>query len=71
MKNDIIEFKKRWAVVNAAELRELRATPLSEKARQTGALMESAKSLGWIEKFDAQEEEVRDRWNALRKAEGK
>jgi hypothetical protein len=71
MKNDIIEFKKRWAMVNAAELRELRATPLREKARQTAALMESAKRLGWIEMLDAQEEEVRDRWNALRKAEGK
>jgi hypothetical protein len=33
--------------------------------------MESAKSLGWMEMPDAQEEEVRDRWNALRKAKGK
>lgn len=71
MKNDIIEFKKRWVMVNTAELQELRATSLGEKARQTAALMESAKSLGWMEMPDAQEEEVRDRWNALRKAKGR
>jgi hypothetical protein len=57
--------------VNAAELRELRATPLAQKARQTAALMESAKKLGWIEKLDLQEKEVRSRWNELRKAAGK
>jgi hypothetical protein len=58
-------------MVNAAELRELRATPLAQKVRLTAALMESAKKLGWTEKRDPQEEEVRNRWNELRKAEEK
>jgi hypothetical protein len=33
-------------------------------------MIESAKKLGWMEKLDAQEKEVRDRWNELRKAAG-
>ncbi len=70
MNQEILEFKKRWELVNAAELQELRSTPLGEKARQTAALMESARSLGWTDRVDPQEEEVRDRWNALRKAKG-
>ncbi len=70
MNQKILEFKKRWELVNAAELQELRSTPLGEKARQTAALMESARSLGWTDRVDPQEEEVRDRWNALRKAKG-
>jgi hypothetical protein len=70
MNQEILEYKKRWALVNAAEVEELRAAPASEKARQTAALMESARSLGWMHSDDPQEEEVRDRWNALRKAKG-
>jgi hypothetical protein len=68
MKNDIVAFKERWALANAAELQELRATPLTDKARQTAALMESARSLGWMDRKDLQEEQVWERWNALRKA---
>jgi hypothetical protein len=58
MKNEIIEYRKRWALVNAAEIQELRRTSLSEKARQTAALMESERSLGWMERLDPREEEV-------------
>jgi hypothetical protein len=64
-------FKRRWAAVNAAELKELRATPLAQKALLTAALMESAKKLGWMEKLESREEEVRSRWNELKKAAGK
>ena len=45
-------------MANAAELQELRATPLTDKARQTAALMESARSLGWMDRIDLQEEQV-------------
>ena len=68
MKNDIVAFKERWALANAAELQELRATPLTDKARQTAALMESARSLGWMDRIDLQKEQAWERWNALRKA---
>jgi hypothetical protein len=70
MNQEIVEFKKRWALVNAAESQELRSATIGEKARQTAALMESASSLGWMDLCDPQEEEVRERWNALRKAKG-
>ncbi len=70
MNQEILEFKRRWALVNAAEIQELRSTPLGQKALQTAALMDSARSLGWMDLNDPQEEEVRDRWNALRKAKG-
>lgn len=63
-------FKKRWGVVNAAERRELRATPLKDKLRQLAALMASAEELGWTEAPAAEEIEVRARWNRLRKVLG-
>ena len=69
--DEIKAFKKRWALVNAAEIRELRQTSMGEKARQTAALLESARKLGWLQSQDPEEEEVWDRWNALRKAKGK
>ena len=70
MKNEIIAYRKRWASVNAAEIQELRRPSLADKARQTAALMESARSLGWMDRQDPREEEVRGWWNALRKAKG-
>jgi hypothetical protein len=57
--------------VNAAELRELRSTPPAQKVLLAAALMESAKKLGWMEKLETQEEEVRRRWNELKEAAGK
>lgn len=63
-------FKKRWEAVNAAERRELRATPVADKLRQLAALMASAEKLGWNEALAAEETAVRDRWNRLRKAPG-
>lgn len=58
-------FKRRWAVVNAAEEEELRSTPLAAKLLQTAALMESAKQLRWDPR-DSEEEAVRLRWLRLR-----
>lgn len=71
MKTSITEteaaaFKKRWAAVNAAELAELRATPLALKARQLAALMYSMHALGWTHASD-EDEQVSDRWGRLRK----
>jgi hypothetical protein len=65
---EALAFKRRWTAMNAAELRELRTTTLAQKARQTAALMEWAKKLGWLDKLDAQDKEVRGRWNEIRKA---
>ncbi len=67
-KTEARRFKRRWAAVNAAELKELRATSLAQKACLTAALMESGRKLGRIEKLELLEEEVWSRWNELKKA---
>ena len=61
-------FKVRWKAVNTAEREELRATSAAHKLRQLNALMASVKVLGYTEPFKAEEAEVRDRWNRLRRA---
>ncbi len=61
-------FRTRWETVNAAERTELRATPLEHKLRQLAALMASVEPLGWTKALAAEEAEVRDRWNRLRRA---
>ncbi len=63
-------FKKRWESVNAAERKGLRATPVIDKLRQLAALMASAEKLGWTQALAAEDTEVRDRWNRLRKVLG-
>ena len=60
-------FKKRWRAVNAAEREELRIAPVAHKLRQLDALMASVEGLGWTGALTAEESEVRDRWNRLRK----
>lgn len=60
-------FRARWEAVNAAERKELRATSMVHKLRQLAALMASVKPLGWTTALAAEEAEVRDRWNQLRK----
>jgi len=61
-------FVERWQRVNAAEIEELQRTPISLKVKQLGAMRRMAQQLGWFEGLAAGEEEVRDRWNRLRKA---
>ena len=60
-------FMARWAAVNRAELRELRAASIEQKARQLAALMQSSEGLGWKEALVSEDAEVRERWNELRK----
>lgn len=65
--SDAAAFKARWAAVNAAEVEELRSTPMEQKARQLAALMLSVRDLGWAEALEVEEAAVRARWNRLRK----
>lgn len=69
-KTEARRYRKRWQAVNAAERRELRATPIKLKFLQLAALMASAKKLGWDRSLAAEEAEVRDRWSRLRKSLG-
>ena len=69
-KTEARRYRKRWQAVNAAERRELRATPIKLKFLQLAALMASAKKFGWDGSLAAEEAEVRDRWSRLRKSLG-
>jgi hypothetical protein len=63
-------FLRRWRLVNAREIKELRETPLDIKLCQLAALMASAKQMGWTDALREGEAEVRARWQQLRKANG-
>ena len=63
-------FRQRWQMVNDAECEELRRTPPELKLRQLDALFALAGQLGWMPALSAEEAEVRERWNRLRKAYG-
>lgn len=59
-------FKARWALVNAAEIAELRSTSLEVKLQQLASLMASVEQMGWGPALAAEEEKVRERWHRLR-----
>ena len=61
-------FRKRWQAVNAAAIEELRATSMAQKFCQLAALMASASEFPWPEFPAAETDQVRDRWQRLRKA---
>ena len=63
-------WKKRWRLVNELEVQELRSTSMDLKVRQLGTLMRLAFHLGWVDKLAAEEQEVRSRWQRLRKGYG-
>lgn len=68
-KEEALEFKRRWEVVNEAERQELRETSTTQKLRQLAALMTSVKAFaGWAEALSLEEDEVRDRWHKLKEA---
>jgi len=61
-------FRARWQAVNAAEVEELRGTPVEEKMAQLAALMASVDASGWAEALEAEDTKVRERWSRLRRA---
>ncbi|MBM4308979.1 MAG: hypothetical protein FJ123_19805 [Deltaproteobacteria bacterium] len=66
-KSDGYAFKMRWKMINDAERRELRDTSLIEKFSQLAALMSSVEEIGWTKGLRAEDKEVRERWNKLRR----
>ncbi len=66
-KEQAIAFRKRWQMVNDAEIEELRNTSPAEKLRQTATLMASAQALGWSDSSNTDETSVWERWQQLRK----
>jgi len=67
---EIRAWKKRWELVNQREIEELRAMSPEAKLRQLDALMRSVDQMGWREKLEEGVEEVRERWNKLRRIYG-
>jgi len=61
-------FRKRWRLVNAREVEELRSTSLEVRLQQFNTLLGWAHQLGWAEALGEGEAEVRQRWARLRKA---
>ncbi len=66
-KSEALTFKMRWEMINDAERKELRNTSLIEKFSQLAALMSSVEEIGWTKALTAEDKEVRNRWNKLRR----
>ena len=67
---DVRAYIDRWSLVNEEERDELRRTPPKVKFQQLAALMASVKQMGWEGKLAADEQEVWQRWQAIRRAYG-
>ena len=61
-------YKKRWELINKAEIQELRNATLTQKMQQIQSLMASINTIdGWSNSLSKDEDIVRKRWNKLRK----
>ena len=62
------QYRQRWALAHKRLIEELRATPMEIKLGRLATLMESAREMGWPQSLGAEDETVRARWTALRRA---
>lgn len=69
-KQQAIDFRERWQLVNAKLAEEARTTPVEIKLRQLAVMVEAAHALGWTEKLREGEEELRERWRRLKEKYG-
>ena len=61
-------YRARWAIVRERLNEEFRATSMETKLRQLANLMQSAREMGWSQSLDEEDDAVRARWMALRRA---
>ena len=61
-------YRERWAIARKRLNEELRATSMEAKLRQLVNLMQSAREMGWSRSLDEEDDAVRARWMALRRA---
>ncbi len=61
-------YRERWAIARKRLDEELRATSMEAKLRQLSNLMQSAREMGWSQSLDEEDDAVRTRWMALRRA---
>ena len=68
-RDDAAFYLQRWAVAGRRIAQELRDTSMETKLHQLAALMASAPQMGWSDSRDEEDDAVRERWMALRRAE--
>ena len=61
-------YRERWAIARERLDEELRATSMEAKLGQLANLMQSAGEMGWSRSLDEEDDAVRARWMALRRA---
>lgn len=69
-RRQVADFLRRWRLVNEFEREELRRTTVTKKLRQLAAMMALARGMKWTRALAAEEQEVRERWQRLRRAYG-
>ena len=65
---DAARYRERWAIARERLNEELRATSMETKLRQLANLVQSAREMGWSQSLDEEDDAVRARWTALRRA---
>lgn len=63
-----VRRQRRWAIAERRLIRERRVTPVETKLCQLAVLMASASEMGWSGPLDAEDDAMRARWMALRRA---
>ncbi len=61
-------YRERWAITRERLDEELRATSMDTKLHQLATLMQSAREMGWSRSLDEEDDMVRAKWMALRRA---
>ena len=61
-------YMQRWSIVRRRLVEEQRATSMETRLRRLAGLMASAREMGWSGAVDAEDDAVRKRWMALRRA---
>ncbi len=64
-RDELLDYKQRWRLVEVREIEELRAALPEHKLRQVAALMASVDAMGWREKL-ADDLPVWMRWQKCR-----
>ncbi len=65
-KEEALQFKENWAIVNQLILEEERRKTPEERLRELGMLYRTGKLLGWHQRPPDDEDIVRARWQKLR-----
>lgn len=65
-KEEALEFRERWRLVNARTAKEISEATPEQKLRATAIMFEAAQVLGWADRLAQGEAEVRERWIKLR-----